>query len=60
MHRDRRPGSLVDIDDLRRRCSAHTQWMAKHPDNVTFAESWADQNLDRGDVWGTRKTGKMF
>jgi len=36
--------SLVDVEDMRRRCAAHGQWMAKNPETVAFAETWADQN----------------
>ncbi|MFV8047960.1 hypothetical protein [Mycobacterium sp. 48b] len=35
-----------DVEDLRRRCVAHAQWIAIHPENVAFAESWADQALE--------------
>ncbi|MGH3505055.1 MAG: hypothetical protein ACRDQA_29800 [Nocardioidaceae bacterium] len=38
--------SLLDTEDMRRRCQAHDRWMSEHPDAVTFAEAWADQNLD--------------
>lgn len=38
--------SLLDIEDMRRRCDAHGRWMADHPDAVSFAEGWADRNLD--------------
>ena len=37
--------SLVDVEDMRRCCAAHGQWMANNPRAVTFAETWADQNL---------------
>jgi hypothetical protein len=35
-----------DIDDLRRRCVVHDQWMADHPEVVAFVETRADQNLE--------------
>lgn len=38
--------SLLDVEDMRRRCVAHGQWMADHPDAVSFTEAWADRNLD--------------
>jgi hypothetical protein len=37
---------LVDIEDMRRRCAAHDQWMQAHPEAATFSEAWADRNLD--------------
>lgn len=37
---------LLDVEDMRRRCAAHHQWMSAHPDAVAFAEAWADRNLD--------------
>jgi hypothetical protein len=38
--------SLLDIEDMRRRCAAHDQWMRSHPDATAFSEAWADRNLD--------------
>jgi hypothetical protein len=38
--------SLVDVEDMRRRCAAHGQWMSNDPEAVTFAEAWADQNYE--------------
>lgn len=38
--------SLLDIEDMRRRCAAHDQWMSNHPEAVIFAEMWADQNYE--------------
>jgi hypothetical protein len=38
--------SLVDVEDMRRRCTAHGEWMSNNPEAVTFAETWADQNLE--------------
>ncbi|ETW24581.1 hypothetical protein [Mycobacterium gastri] len=38
--------SLVDVEDMRRRCAAHGQWMSKNPGAVSFAETWAEQNLE--------------
>ena len=37
---------LLDIEDLRRRCAAHDQWMLANPVAATFSEVWADRNLD--------------
>jgi len=39
-------GSLLDVEDMRRRCDAHDRWMQDHPEAATFSEAWADQNLD--------------
>ena len=38
--------NLLDIEDMRRRCAAHDQWMRAHPDAAAFSEAWADRNLD--------------
>ena len=38
--------NLLDIEDMRRRCAAHDQWMRARPDATTFSEAWADRNLD--------------
>ena len=38
--------SLLDVEDMRRRCAIHGEWMSKHPEAVRFAETWADQNLE--------------
>lgn len=38
--------NLLDVEDMRRRCAAHDQWMQAHPEAVTFSEAWADRNLD--------------
>jgi hypothetical protein len=37
---------LVDIEDMRRRCTAHDQWLQAHPEAATFSEAWADRNLE--------------
>jgi hypothetical protein len=37
---------LVDIEDMRRRCTAHDQWLQAHPAAATFSEAWADRNLE--------------
>jgi hypothetical protein len=37
---------LLDIEDMRRRCAAHDQWMRAHPDATVFSEAWGDRNLD--------------
>jgi hypothetical protein len=38
--------ALVDVEDMRRRCSAHGQWMSNNPEAATVAETWADENLE--------------
>jgi hypothetical protein len=38
--------NLLDIEDMRRRCTAHDQWMRAHPDATAFSEAWADSSLD--------------
>lgn len=38
--------NLLDVEDMRRRCSAHDEWMRAHPDVTAFSEAWADRNLD--------------
>lgn len=38
--------ALLDMEDMRRRCAAHDQWMVEHPEAVSFSEAWADRNLD--------------
>jgi hypothetical protein len=37
---------LLEVEDMRRRCAAHHQWMSANPGAVSFAEAWADRNLD--------------
>lgn len=37
--------TLLDAEDMRRRCEAHGRWMAENPDLVGFAEASADRNL---------------
>ena len=37
---------VLDVEDMRRRCAAHGQWMAGHPEAVAFSEAWADRNFD--------------
>jgi hypothetical protein len=37
---------LVDEEDMRRRCAAHGEWMSNNPQAVSFAETWADENID--------------
>lgn len=37
---------LLDMEDMRRRCQAHDQWLQEHPDVAAFSEAWADRNLD--------------
>ncbi len=38
--------SVLDAEDMRRRCDAHDRWMQEHPQVVVFSEAWADGNLD--------------
>ena len=38
--------TVLDAEDMRRRCEAHNQWMREHPDAGAFSEAWADRNLD--------------
>ncbi|MCI4675923.1 hypothetical protein [Candidatus Mycolicibacterium alkanivorans] len=38
--------SVLDVEDMRRRCESHDQWMREHPESVAFSEAWADRNLD--------------
>jgi hypothetical protein len=38
--------SVLDVEDMRRRCAAHAAWMSAHPDAAAFIEAWADRNLD--------------
>jgi hypothetical protein len=37
---------LLDVEDMRRRCAAHDQWMQAQPDATSFSGAWADRNLD--------------
>ena len=36
--------SVLDVEDMRRRCDAHDLSMQQYPDSVAFSEAWADQN----------------
>ena len=38
--------TVLDAEDMRRRCEAHDHWMREHPDVRAFSEAWADRNLD--------------
>lgn len=38
--------SLLNVEDMRRRCAAHEQFLTDHPEAVTFAQAWADRNVD--------------
>jgi hypothetical protein len=38
--------ALVDVEDMRRRCAAHGQWMSSNPEAVAFTQAWADQNFE--------------
>lgn len=37
---------LLDVEDMRRRCAAHEAFMGANPDAASFAQAWADRNLD--------------
>lgn len=37
---------LLDVEDMRRRCGAHDQWLRAHPAAACFSEAWADRNAD--------------
>jgi hypothetical protein len=37
---------VLDAEDMRRRCAAHDDFLAKNPAVVAFAEDWGEQNLD--------------
>ncbi len=36
---------VLDVQDFRRRCAAHHQWLTADPDAVAFIEQWAESNL---------------
>jgi hypothetical protein len=38
--------AVLDLEDMRRRCAAHGDWMSEHPEVVSFSEAWADRNFD--------------
>lgn len=38
--------TVLDAEDMRRRCEAHDRWMREHPQTAAFSETWADRNLD--------------
>lgn len=38
--------SVLDVEDMRRRCQAHARYLEATPDAVAFSEAWADRNLD--------------
>ena len=38
--------TVLDAEDMRRRCEAHDRWMREHPDVGAFSEAWADRNFD--------------
>lgn len=42
---DSATGRVLDIQDFRRRCAAHHQWLTADPDAVEFIEQWAESNL---------------
>ncbi len=35
--------SVLDQEDMRRRCAGHEQWMRTNPDARALAEQWATQ-----------------
>jgi hypothetical protein len=37
---------VLDAEDMRRRCTAHDEFLASNPRVVAFAEDWADRNLN--------------
>ena len=38
--------TLLDAEDMRRRCEAHDQWIRETLKVLAFSEAWADRNLD--------------
>ena len=38
--------TLLDAEDMRRRCEAHDRWLRERPQAAAFSETWADRNLD--------------
>ena len=38
--------AVLDVEDMRRRCAAHGDWMSRHPEAASFSEAWADRNFD--------------
>ena len=38
--------TLLAREDMRRHCVAHEAFLVAHPEQVRFAEAWADGNLD--------------
>ena len=44
--RQERALEAVDVEELKRRCAAHDQWMATHPPAVAASETWAARNCD--------------
>lgn len=37
--------SALNVEDVRRRCDAHNQWMQANPNAIAVSEAWADRNL---------------
>jgi hypothetical protein len=37
---------LLDVGDLKRRCTAHDRWMQANPAAAAFSDEWADRNLE--------------
>lgn len=44
--RQERALEAVDLEDLKRRCATHDQWMAVNPHAIAFSETWAAGNYD--------------
>jgi hypothetical protein len=38
--------ALLDGEDMRRRCAAHEQFLSANPEAVSFAQAWADRNVE--------------
>jgi hypothetical protein len=36
---------LLDVEDMRRRCSEHERWIAAHHEAASFTVAWSDRNL---------------
>jgi hypothetical protein len=37
--------TVLDAEDMRRRCETHDRWMREHPQAGAFSKAWADRNL---------------
>lgn len=38
--------SVLDQEDMRRRCATHDDWLRNNPDALAFTEQWAGQYAD--------------